>query len=171
MKTKNFKYILAAGLVCCGLTTTFSSCGDVLDEQPRSQFDPTYFNTKAGIEGGLTSLYAHLRYFYGNGYYLNSLETGTDEYTYAQSADGNFKDADLSGVGSLTPTSSVAGGAWGTLFANINTCSGVIENGETAGIDPALLAEAYFFRGFEGSIILYWFRPMVVFPSTWVLVN
>ena len=42
MKTKNFKYILAAGLVCCGLTTTFSSCGDVLDEQPRSQFDPTH---------------------------------------------------------------------------------------------------------------------------------
>ena len=154
MKTKNFKYILAAGLVCCGLTTTFSSCGDVLDEQPRSQFDPTYFNTKAGIEGGLTSLYAHLRYFYGNGYYLNSLETGTDEYTYAQSADGNFKDADLSGVGSLTPTSSVAGGAWGTLFANINTCSGVIENGETAGMDPALLAEAYFFRAFDYFILV-----------------
>ena len=154
MKTKSIKYILAAGLVCCGLTTTFSSCGDVLDEQPRSQFDPTYFNTKAGIEGGLTSLYAHLRYFYGNGYYLNSLETGTDEYTYAQSADGNFKDADLSGVGSVTPTSTVAGGAWGTLFANINTCSGVIENGETAGIDPALLAEAYFFRGFDYFILV-----------------
>ena len=154
MKTKSIKYILAAGLVCCGLTTTFSSCGDVLDEQPRSQFDPTFFTTKAGIEGGLTSLYAHLRYFYGNGYYLNSLETGTDEYTYAQSADGNFKDADLSGVGSLTPTSSVAGGAWGTLFANINTCSGVIENGETAGMDPALLAEAYFFRAFDYFILV-----------------
>ena len=85
--------------------------------------DPSFFNTKAGIEGGLTSLYAHLRYFYGNGYYLNTLETGTDEYTYAQSADGNFKDADLTGVGSVTPTSTVAGGAWGTLFANINTAS------------------------------------------------
>ena len=154
MKTKSIKYILAAGLVCCGLSTTMTSCNDVLDEQPRSQFDPTFFTTKAGIEGGLTSLYAHLRYFYGNGYYLNSLETGTDEYTYAQSADGNFKDADLSGVGSLTPTSSVAGGAWGTLFANINTCSGVIENGETAGMDPALLAEAYFFRAFDYFILV-----------------
>ena len=82
------------------------------------------------------------------------METGTDEYTYAQSADGNFKDADLSGVGSVTPTSTVAGGAWGTLFANINTCSGVIENGETAGIDPALLAEAYFFRGFDYFILV-----------------
>ncbi len=154
MKTKSIKYILAAGLVCCGLSTTMTSCNNVLDEQPRSQFDPTFFNTKAGIEGGLTSLYAHLRYFYGNGYYLNTLETGTDEYTYAQSADGNFKDADLSGVGSVTPSSTVAGGAWGTLFANINTASGIIENGATAGIDPALLAEAHFFRAFDYFILV-----------------
>ncbi|MBQ6054805.1 MAG: RagB/SusD family nutrient uptake outer membrane protein [Prevotella sp.] len=154
MKTKSIKYILAAGLVCCGLSTTMTSCNNVLDEQPRSQFDPTFFNTKAGIEGGLTSLYAHLRYFYGNGYYLNTLETGTDEYTYAQSADGNFKDADLSGVGSVTPSSTVAGGAWGTLFANINTASGIIENGAEAGIDPALLAEAHFFRAFDYFILV-----------------
>ena len=154
MKTKSIKYILAAGLVCCGLSTTFTSCGDVLDEQPRSTFDPSFFTTKTGIEGGLTSLYAHLRYFYGNGYYLNTLETGTDEYTYAQSADGNFKDADLSGVGSVTPSSTVAGGAWGTLFANINTCNGIIENGASAGIDDALLAEAYFFRAFDYFILV-----------------
>lgn len=154
MKTKSIKYILAAGLVCCGLSTTMTSCNSVLDEQPRSNFDPTFFTDPKGIEGGLTSLYAHLRYFYGNGYYLNTLETGTDEYTYAQSADGNFKDADLSGVGSVTSTSTVAGGAWGTLFANINTASGVIENGETAGISPALLAEAYFFRGFDYFILV-----------------
>ena len=154
MKTKSIKYILAAGLVCCGLSTTMTSCNDVLDEQPRSNFDPTFFTDPKGIEGGLTSLYAHLRYFYGNGYYLNTLETGTDEYTYAQSADGNFKDADLSGVGSVTPTSTVAGGAWGTLFANINTASGVIENGEAAGISPALLAEAYFFRAFDYFILV-----------------
>jgi hypothetical protein len=154
MKTKSIKYILAAGLVCCGLSTTFTSCGNVLDEQPRSQFDPTFFTTKAGIEGGLTSLYAHLRFFYGNGYYLNSLETGTDEYTYAQSADGNFKDADLSGVGQMTPSNSIAGGCWDAAFANINTASGIIENGAAAGIDDALLAEAYFFRAFDYFILV-----------------
>ena len=154
MKANSLKYILAAGLVCCGLSTTMTSCSDVLDEQPRSQFDPTFFNTKSGIEGGLTSLYAHLRYFYGNGYYLNSLETGTDEYTYAQSADGNFKDADLSGVGQMVPTNSIAGGCWGTAFANINTASGIIENGADAGIDASLLAEAYFFRAFDYFILV-----------------
>ena len=154
MKAKNIKYILAAGLMCCGLSSTMTSCSSVLDEQPRSSFDPSFFNTDKGIEGGLTSLYAHLRYFYGNGYYLNTLETGTDEYTYAQSADGNFKDADLSGVGQVVPTSTVAGGAWGTLFANINTCNGIIENGTEAGMDDALLAEAYFFRAFDYFILV-----------------
>ena len=144
-----YKFICAICAICC-----LWSCSDVLDEQPRSQFDPTFFNTKAGIEGGLTSLYAHLRYFYGNGYYLNSLETGTDEYTYAQSADGNFKDADLSGVGSMTSTNSIASGCWSTAFANINTASGIIENGASANIDASLLAEAYFFRGFDYFILV-----------------
>ena len=157
MKTKNIKYFLAAGLLCCGLSTTFTSCSDILDEQPRSQFDPTFFTTKTGIEGGLTSLYAHLRYFYGNGYWLNHCETGTDEYTYAQSADGNFKDADLSGVGNLTSTSSRSDLLWGTAFANINTANGIIENGAEAGIDNALLAEAYFFRAFDYFLLVQTF--------------
>ena len=150
MKSNIFNKICVACLVAVSL----SACSDVLDEQPRSKFDPSFFSTETGIEGGLTSLYAHLRYIYGNGYYLNNCETGTDEYTYAQSADGNFKDADLTGVGSVTPTSTVAGGAWGTLFANINTASGIIENGTAAGMDASLLAEAYFFRAFDYFILV-----------------
>ncbi len=156
MKTRNIKYFLAAGLLCCGLTN-FTSCSDILDEQPRSQFDPSFFNTKTGIEGGLTSLYAHLRYFYGNGYWLNHCETGTDEYTYAQSADGNFKDADLSGVGHLNASTSRSDLLWGTAFANINTANGIIENGAAAGIDKSLLAEAYFFRAFDYFLLVQTF--------------
>ncbi|MCH5309047.1 MAG: RagB/SusD family nutrient uptake outer membrane protein [Prevotella sp.] len=156
MNTKNIKYTLAAGLFGCAMSTAITSC-DVLDEQPRSQFDPSFFNTTTGIEGGLTSLYAHLRYFYGNGYYLNDCETGTDEYTYAQSADGNFKDADLSGVGQMTSTSSRSDALWGNAFTNINTASGVIENGEAAGVNPALIAEAYFFRAFDYFLLVQTF--------------
>ena len=157
MKTKSIKYFLAAGLVCCGLSTTMTSCNSVLDEQPRSTMDPSFFSEKKGIEGGLTSLYAHLRYIYGNGYYLNACETGTDEYTYAQSADGNFKDSDLSGVGSMTPSGSVAGGMWGAAFTNINTCNGIIENGEASGMDASLLAEAYFFRAFDYFLLVQYY--------------
>ena len=62
------------------------SCSGVLDEQPRSNYDPSFFQTELGVKGGLTSLYANLRNLYGQAYYFNSQETGTDEYTYAQSA-------------------------------------------------------------------------------------
>ena len=145
MKSNIFNKICVACLVAVSL----SACSDVLDEQPRSKFDPSFFSTETGIEGGLTSLYAHLRYIYGNGYYLNNCETGTDEYTYAQSADGNFKDADLSGVGSMTSTSCRADVLWGAAFPNINTCNGVLENGSKAGIAESLLSEARFFRAFD----------------------
>ena len=49
----------------------------------------------------------------------------------------------------MVATNSIAGSIWGTLFPNINTASGIIENGDAAGIDASLLAEAYFFRGFD----------------------
>lgn len=126
-----------------------TACSDVLDEQPRSFYDPGFFKTEKGVYGGLTSMYAHLRYIYGQAYYYNSCLTGTDELTYAQSADGNFKDADLSGVGSLTASSSRSDVLWGTAFANINTASGIIENAQEAGISDALIAEARFFRAFD----------------------
>ena len=43
------------------------ACSDVLNEQPRSIYDPSFFKTQSGIEGGLTALYAHLRDTYGKG--------------------------------------------------------------------------------------------------------
>lgn len=136
------------GAVAMALFMT-AACSDVLDEQPRSFYEPSFFATEQGVSGGLTSMYAHLRYLYGQAYYFNICETGTDEATYAQSADNNFKDADLSGVGSLTSTSSRSDALWGTAFSNINTASGIIENGANAGIANSLIAEARFFRAFD----------------------
>lgn len=134
-----------------------TSCGFVLDEQPRSFFEPSFFKTEKGVYGGLTSMYAHLRYIYGQAYYYNSCLTGTDEVTYAQSADGNFKDADLSGVGSLTPSSSRTDVLWGAAFPNINTASGIIENAVEAGIASSLIAEARFFRAFDYFLLVQTF--------------
>jgi len=147
MKT-TYKFLMA-GLLCCSMATLTTSCNDVLDEQPRSIYDPGFFKTEKGIDGGLTSLYAHLRNIYGNGYYLNICETGTDEYTYGQSADNNFKDADLSGAGSLTPASSRSDRLWDNVFTFINTASGIIENATEAGISESKISEARFFRAFD----------------------
>ena len=148
MKT-TYKSILTMMSLGFSLTAAFTACSDVLDEQPRTIYDPGFFQTDKGIDGGLTSLYAHLRNIYGNGYYLNICETGTDEYTYGQSADNNFKDADYSGAGTLTASSSRSDVLWNNVFTYINTASGIIENATEAGIDESKISEARFFRAFD----------------------
>ena len=122
-------------------------CSNILDEQPRAIYSPDYFKTQAGIMGGITGMYQHLRQLYGNGYYLDHCETGTDEATWGASGDGStFAYQDLSGKGLLTPTQNDAGVVWGT-FSNINTASGVIENATALGtVSNAIIAEARLFR-------------------------
>lgn len=145
MKTNIKNIALAAVLASMG----FVSCQDILDEEPRSNFAPDALKSEAGVKNGLTGLYQNLRNMYGNMYFYNSLETGTDEYTWGQSAGGDFKDHDLSGVGTLTPSSSRSDVLWGNAYTAINSACAIIENGEEAGMLPSLLAEAYFFRGFH----------------------
>lgn len=151
-----FKKIRVLGTAALALFLT-ASCSDILDEQPRSSYDPTFFKTEKGVEGGVTSMYAHLRYIYGQAYYYNSCLTGTDEATWGWSADGNFKDADLSGVGNLTATTCRSDALWGTAFSNINTANGVIENGAEVGVNESLVSEARFFRAFDYFLLVQTF--------------
>jgi hypothetical protein len=154
MKRVNIRTVLGTTLI----TLFLMACSDILEEQPRSIYEPGFFKTEKGVNGGLTALYAHLRYIYGQGYYYNSCQTGTDEATYAQSADQNFKDLDMSGVGSITPLSSRSDVLWTTAFPNINTASGIIENAEAVGtISNALVAEARFFRAFDYFLLVQTF--------------
>ena len=126
-----------------------TGCTKILEEQPRSIYEPGYFKTEKGVQGGLTSMYAFLRDIYGQAYYYNICLTGTDEVTYGASADANFRDADLTSGGQLTSSSSRADVIWNAGYTIINTASGLIENAIEVGLDPSLVAEAYFFRAFH----------------------
>ncbi|HTN22238.1 MAG TPA: RagB/SusD family nutrient uptake outer membrane protein [Pelobium sp.] len=154
MKIKYKKYLVAAAM----LTLATSGCNDILDEKPRSIYEPGFFKTERGVSGGLTSMYAHLRYIYGQAYYYNTTLTGTDEVTYAQSADANFKVMDMSGEGIIDATTSRSDAIWGVAFSNINTASGVIENASEIGtVSNALIAEARFFRAFDYFLLVQTF--------------
>ena len=153
MKQIRIKTIIGLAI----LVVFFAGCSKILDENPRSIFTPEYFKTEKGVNGGLTSMYSELRNLYGNAYYYNSSVTGTDEATYAQSADGNFKDMDNSGVGSITSSSSRTDALWNEAYPNINTASGVIENASAVGISNALIAEARFFRAFDYFLLVQTF--------------
>lgn len=143
------KKIAKIALEIAGIAVLASSCSKVLDEQPKTIYTPDFFTTQMGVEGGLTALYAQLRYLYGNAYYYNILTTGTDEATYGASADGNFKSADLSGAEALLPNNANSQNLWGQAFTYINTASGIIENAENVGLDKSMIAEARFFRAFD----------------------
>ena len=123
-------------------------CTDILTETPRATFTPEYFQTKAGVTGGITSLYADMRYMFGNGYFLGANQAGTDESTWGQNSDGNVLNIDFSGVGTIN-SDAQTGVLWSAAFSNINTASGVIEYGAAAGVSDALVAEARFFRAFD----------------------
>ncbi|GAA4728974.1 RagB/SusD family nutrient uptake outer membrane protein [Flavisolibacter ginsenosidimutans] len=153
MKRTQIKTIVASAF----LAIFSGGCKKILDEQPRATFTPDYFQTSQGVQGGVTSLYAHLRTIYGQGYYYNTCETGTDEATYAQSADENFKVMDISGQGNITSSNSRADVIWGSSYSDINTASGIIENGGKLGVSNALLAEAKFFRGFDYFLLVQTF--------------
>ncbi|MBW8333755.1 MAG: RagB/SusD family nutrient uptake outer membrane protein [Prolixibacteraceae bacterium] len=146
MKHMNIKNTIGTAL----LTVFLIGCSDILEEQPRSILEPGFFKSEQGVNGGLTALYAHLRFIYGNAYYYNSGVTGTDEATYAQSADGNFKVMDVSGQGNITSTDNGGTGTlWDNAFPAINTASGIIENATEVGLSESLIAEARFFRAFD----------------------
>lgn len=153
------KSLIIKNILKCALATSvlLAGCSKVLDEQPRSVFTPEYFKTEQGVVGGLTAMYSHLRNIYGQAYYYNSGVTGTDEATWGQSADGNFKDMDNSGVGSILSTSYPSSILWGEAFPNINTASGVIENASAVGLSSALIAEARFFRAFDYFLLVQTF--------------
>lgn len=142
---KNIRIIIGAALFAM---LTFSCSDNLLDEKPRGTADPDFFKTEEGVRGGLTSLYAHTRWIFGQ-YFYAAAQNGTDESTYAQSADNNFKDTDMSGAGSLTPSTSRSDALWGAAFSNINTASGIIENAAAVGLSEAMIAEARFFRAWD----------------------
>ncbi|MEO5891727.1 MAG: RagB/SusD family nutrient uptake outer membrane protein [Ferruginibacter sp.] len=153
MKDIKMKTLMVSAL----LVLIFTGCKKILEEEPRSIFTPDYFKTEKGVNGGLTAMYGHLRNIYGQAYYYNSGITGTDEATWGQSADGNFKDMDCSGVGAILSTSYPSSILWGEAFPNINTASGVIENATAAGISASLIAEAKFFRAFDYFLLVQTF--------------
>ena len=139
--TKTFLGIALASLALC-------SCNSILEEQPRSQYDPTFYTTESGVLGGLTALYSSMRNYYGTEWLMKVAEMGTDEYTWGHDADNSYKSGDYSVV-DVTPSSSPASNFWSSGFSNINTANAIVKNGTEVGVDKSLIAEARFFRAHE----------------------
>ncbi|MDR1331197.1 MAG: RagB/SusD family nutrient uptake outer membrane protein, partial [Tannerella sp.] len=146
MKRKIFS-ILLTGAMCAGL---FSSCNDILEEQPRAILTPDLFRSTAGLQSGLTAAYQGLRHVTGSQGPIFCMEAGTDEFT----AGASFTNAPIDMTPELpgtTPITSQTGdfsNFWNSSYQYINTCNGIVEYGEEVGFAPAMIAEARFLRAY-----------------------
>ena len=132
------------------LVFVLASCSEILEEHPKTIYEPSYFSSDKGVEGGLAYMYVHLRYLFGHEMMIDHQEAGTDEYTWAESATSGHKIADMNvNDTQWSASDNPCSGMWTQCYRAINTANGVLENGEANGVSDALLAEARFFRGMD----------------------
>lgn len=140
LKTRLHITLLWAAMLVAG------SCGDILEEQPRS-LTPDYFRTSQGLQAGVTAAYASFRNFYGSEGGKNFTVYGTDEFTHGQQATNPPLNVYNNSLNSTVGD----GGIWGRAYPAINTCNGIVERGPSAtdlteAQRNTLIAEAKFIR-------------------------
>jgi hypothetical protein len=140
MKTKKLSLLAILLTIFCG------SCQDLLEEQPQAQIVPTYFESPAGVLGGIAGVYNDIRSQWGTEGFTNEMQVGTDEFLMGASAGG----ATVYTYNGLNGSN--FGSAWGIAFQDINTLNGVLKYGKTIDLPEATrkqyLAQAKFLRGF-----------------------
>ncbi len=122
------------------------SCGKILEEHPQSQIVPSYFNSSAGVLGGIAGVYNLIRNQWGTEGFSTEMQAGTDEFIQGASSGGGPVHT-FNGL-----NSSNFGSAWGTSFVAINTINGVLKYGQSIDLPEATkkqyLAQAKFLRAF-----------------------
>ncbi len=139
MKLKRTSYIM---LMVGALV--FSSCNDLLEEQPRTQIVPSFFSTPGGLLGGIAGVYNSIRGSYGTEGFTLQQMAGTDEHLRGGGAGPDF--FTYNGI-----DGNDFNGGFG-VYTSINTLNGILEIGPTADLTEETknhyLGQAYFLRAF-----------------------
>lgn len=122
-----------------------SGCKKLLEEHPESSIVPSFFNSPAGLLGGISGVYNDLRSAWGTEGFSATMVAGTDEHLSGASASG----IQFYTYNGLISTST--NGGFG-FYTDINTLNGVLQYGQTINIDSTTkkqyLAQAKFLRAF-----------------------
>ena len=145
------KTLFKISIIGIVLSLLFAACSDFLEEQPRSNLTPDFFQTSQGAQAGIISAYSGLRWLFGPDGAIHNSVTGTDEFTTTDQNNGG-QEAFNTYDPNLSPTNGNLGN-WNNGLQFINTLNGVIQYGEDLpGLSDAdrntMLAEARFLRGF-----------------------
>lgn len=121
-------------------------CKKILEERPQANIVPSFFNSPAGVLGGITGVYNDIRSAWGTEGFSAEMVAGTDEHLAGASASG----IQLYTYNGLNSTN--FGAAWNIAYQDINTLNGVLQYGQTIDLPDATrrqyLAQAKFLRAF-----------------------
>ncbi|AKD53896.1 RagB/SusD family nutrient uptake outer membrane protein [Spirosoma radiotolerans] len=137
---------IKVGFILGLIALSGTGCEKLLEEHPQSQVVPSYFNSPAGVLGGIAGVYNDIRSDWGTEGFTVEMQAGTDEFVQGASSGGGpaYTYNGLNG--------SNFGAAWGVAFQDINTINGVLQYGQTVDLPDATrkqyLAQAKFLRGF-----------------------
>jgi hypothetical protein len=148
----SFKKINAVLLLIAVLLN--NGCKKILEEHPQSSIVPSFFNSPAGVLGGIAGVYNDIRSAWGTEGFSAQMVAGTDEHLAGASA-SSIKFYTYNGLGA-----SDAEGWWNTAYTDINTLNGVLQYGQTINLPDVTrkqyLAQAKFLRAF-------WYFQLVQF--------
>ncbi len=125
-----------------------SGCAKKLIEEPKTVFTIEYLKTSNGLQSGTVSLYSGMRYIYGPNGGLNTMNSGTDEWSLGDQGASSGLDC---GAYNLNSSNGDILTVWNRSFNNINLANGIIGFAPGVSMDASakakLIAEAHFFRG------------------------
>ena len=144
MKRKIFLYSLVF------VAMFANGCKKLLEEQPRTSFDPSFFSTADGVQGGVAGIYSSFRGQWATQVWLQLFNSGTDETLRGAAADVQhwftYNNA------TIKANANDYEGFWNTLFIDINTANGILQFGQSANLPAAtktqIFAQAKFLRAF-----------------------
>ncbi len=127
-------------------TMFMNSCKKLLEEHPQSSIVPSFFNSPAGVLGGISGVYNDIRSAWGTEGFSAQMVAGTDEHLAGASA-SSLPLYNYNGLNSSTVE-----GWWNTAYTDINTLNGVLQYGQSIDLPDATrkqyLAQAKFLRAF-----------------------
>ena len=136
------KKIATATLLAIALLN--GGCKKLLEEHPQSGIVPAFFNSPAGVLGGISGVYNDIRSAWGTEGFSAQMVAGTDEHLAGASASG-IQLYTYNGINSTSVE-----GWWNVAYTDINTLNGVLEFGQTIDLPEATrkqyLAQAKFLQ-------------------------
>jgi starch-binding outer membrane protein, SusD/RagB family len=132
-------------IIACSLFLSLG-CEKILEEHPQSQIVPSFFNSPAGVLGGISGVYNEIRGQWGTEGFSTEMQAGTDEFIQGASSGGGPVHT-FNGINGTN-----FGSAWAASFTSINTLNGVLKFGQDINLPEVTkkqyLAQAKFLRAF-----------------------